>query len=311
MQKHETFLRLKAASEEMTFTGWASTPDQDRQGDVVEPAGAEFELPVPLLWQHDHRQPVGAVKQAHVSAAGIRVTGKLTAGVALAAEAWALLKDGALALSVGFRPLASEPLPGGGLRFVRWSWHELSLVSVPANAASRIDIGKSLVRSTDAKTAAGRLSAFDRALASVPFEVRGCISEKRSMCDPATGQWSMIDRDGYLRWTTPAIDPTPPPAPAPQARKAIAPAAPGFDAEMFAKAVGEAIGKVEAELEARIRHLEQQRDMSFKGDWQPALAYRPGDVVRHAGAAFVLAHEAKGGTAPRDGSPWQRLTKEA
>lgn len=141
----QTFLKLKAAGSGMMFTGWASTNDRDRQGDIVEPAGAEYQLPVPLLWQHDHKQPVGAVQQAHISPTGIRVTGKLTDGVPKASEAWALMQDGALALSVGFQALESQPLPGGGLRFTKWSWHELSLVSVPANPQARLSIGKGMV----------------------------------------------------------------------------------------------------------------------------------------------------------------------
>ena len=33
--------------------GFATTPTTDRNGDIVDPAGAEFTLPMPLLWQHD------------------------------------------------------------------------------------------------------------------------------------------------------------------------------------------------------------------------------------------------------------------
>lgn len=141
----QTFLKLKAAGADMTFSGWASTPGQDRQGDIVEPQGALYELPVPLLWAHRHDEPVGAIHQAHATSAGIRVNGKLTEAVPRAREAWALMQDGALALSVGFQALDSEPLPGGGQRFTRWSWHELSLVSVPANPQARLSIGKGLV----------------------------------------------------------------------------------------------------------------------------------------------------------------------
>jgi len=43
------------------FSGIATTPSTDRMGDIVEPKGAEFELPIPLLWQHDSSQPIGHV----------------------------------------------------------------------------------------------------------------------------------------------------------------------------------------------------------------------------------------------------------
>lgn len=32
--------------------GTATTSSVDRAGDIVDPRGAEFKLPLPLLWQH-------------------------------------------------------------------------------------------------------------------------------------------------------------------------------------------------------------------------------------------------------------------
>lgn len=316
----QTFLKLKAAGSDMTFTGWASTNDRDRQGDIVEPAGAEYELPVPLLWQHDHKQPVGAIQQAHISPTGIRVTGKLTDGVPRASEAWALMQDGALALSVGFQALESQPLPGGGLRFTKWSWHELSLVSVPANPQARLSIGKGMVVLGQAapKAVTRQPSEFEKALAQVPFEYRGSISEQKSMRDPATGQWSLLDADGYLRWTTAAVDPdAPAPAapPAPAARKHAPTASADVFTEamlvQFGEAIGQAINDAVRPLHERIKALEAsgtQKGMTYAGDWQEPLSYAPGAVVRHAGALHVLTRDAKPGHAPRAGSAWQRLT---
>ncbi len=57
--------------------GIATTPTPDRVDDVVEPKGAEFTLPVPFLWQHDKRQPIGNVIEANVSDDGIAVKFKL------------------------------------------------------------------------------------------------------------------------------------------------------------------------------------------------------------------------------------------
>src|SRR5262245_22618424 len=42
-----------------TIRGVASTPRPDRQGHVLEPLGAQFTNPIPLLLHHDRRQPVG------------------------------------------------------------------------------------------------------------------------------------------------------------------------------------------------------------------------------------------------------------
>lgn len=149
--RHETFLRIKAAEDgagERWITAWATTPSEDLAGDIVSPTGAEYELPVPLLAYHKHDQPVGAVTEAHVTEHGIRVRAKLTKGVRLADELWALIKDGAVAaVSIGFQALKSSPLASGGLLFERWRWLELSLTPTPCNVDARI-------------TAVGKMQAF-------------------------------------------------------------------------------------------------------------------------------------------------------
>lgn len=151
MGRHVTYLRVKAVeSDEGRFIeGWASTPTVDRLGDIVSPEGARYRLPIPMLFAHDHAQPIGSVVRATVSRAGIRIRAKLTAGVAKADEVWRLIVDGALtAVSIGFQSLRSTPLPDGGTRFDEWSWHELSVVSVPANPDARIVVGRSVAYST-------------------------------------------------------------------------------------------------------------------------------------------------------------------
>ena len=39
--------------------GIASTPDVDRDGDVLDPAGVTFRNPVPLLLHHRQTEPIG------------------------------------------------------------------------------------------------------------------------------------------------------------------------------------------------------------------------------------------------------------
>lgn len=145
MTQHVTYLNVKAlgSGDDRIVEGWASTPREDRVGDVVVPEGARYELPLPLLFAHKHDEPIGSVISATVTRAGVRIRAKLTKGVARAEEVWKLIQDGALtAVSVGFQPIRSTPLPNGGLRFDEWSWHELSIVSVPANPDAKIAIGK-------------------------------------------------------------------------------------------------------------------------------------------------------------------------
>ncbi len=55
-----SLLTVKSFSEdERVITGIASTPSPDRDGDILEPEGAEFGSTIPFLWQHDHSRPVG------------------------------------------------------------------------------------------------------------------------------------------------------------------------------------------------------------------------------------------------------------
>lgn len=130
------------------FTGIASTPTPDRMGDVVEPKGASFKLPIPLLWQHDHADPIGWVRSAKVTAAGIEVEGEI-ADVPDAgplrdrlSNAWQMMRAGLVrGLSIGFRALKDgvELLKdNSGLRFKQWEWLELSAVTIPANQEATI-----------------------------------------------------------------------------------------------------------------------------------------------------------------------------
>jgi HK97 family phage prohead protease len=119
--------------------GWASTSDLDRQGDVIVPSGMTVQLPVPLLWQHLHDKPVGTITTAEVRGSGVWIEAKLVDGIALADDALKLVEARAIdTFSVGFRILKSEPLPTGGLRITQWELLEISLVSVAANPAARI-----------------------------------------------------------------------------------------------------------------------------------------------------------------------------
>lgn len=142
---------VKAVDEEKReITGIASTPGTDRMGDIVVPEGAKFNLPVPLLWQHEHNQPIGQVVSAKVTDAGIEIVARLAkieAPSQLAArleEAWQSIKHGLVrGLSIGFRPIKYAFMDDGGIEFAEWDWFELSAVTIPANAEASITTVKS------------------------------------------------------------------------------------------------------------------------------------------------------------------------
>ncbi|MDF7648091.1 phage major capsid protein [Erwiniaceae bacterium L1_54_3] len=147
-----SLLIVKAVNEDTReITGIATTPSPDRYGDIVMPEGAKFQLPIPLLWQHDHQSPIGQVTSAKVTAEGIEIKATLAQADApsqLAArleEAWQSIRLGLVkGLSIGFRPIEYAYIDEGGIRFTSWEWYELSVVTVPANAEGTIQTVKSI-----------------------------------------------------------------------------------------------------------------------------------------------------------------------
>ena len=151
MNRAYSLLTVKAVDEDArVITGMASTPTPDRLEDVVEPKGAQFKLPIPLLWQHDSKSPIGHVTTASVSDAGIEIIAQIAKGVTAEIDrAWSLIKAGLVSgLSIGFKPIDVEPVdkknPFGGMRFTKWDFLELSAVTIPANAECTIATVKSI-----------------------------------------------------------------------------------------------------------------------------------------------------------------------
>lgn len=151
MNRAYSVLEIKAFDEDRrTIEGIATTPAVDRVGDMVDPKGAAFKLPIPLLWQHDSHQPIGHVTSAAVTRNGIRIKAQLAkldeAGTLSDRldEAWQSIRTGLVrGLSIGFRDLARERIEDEdgrftGYRFTEWEWLELSAVTIPANQDASI-----------------------------------------------------------------------------------------------------------------------------------------------------------------------------
>jgi hypothetical protein len=156
MMKAFSLLTVKSIEDERReFSGIASTPTVDRMGDVVDPMGAVFKTPMPLLLYHQDRLPVGSVDFAKPQKDGIPFRASIPT-VAEAGtvkervdEAWHSIKYKLLGcVSIGFQPLKYEPLdpdnPWDGFRFLSWSWLELSLCAIPANPDAVIQGFKSM-----------------------------------------------------------------------------------------------------------------------------------------------------------------------
>jgi len=151
-QRAVSLLHVKAVNEDTReIRGIASTPSPDRHGDIVMPEGAKFQLPIPLLWQHDHMSPIGQVTQAKITDEGIEIRATLARAdqpsqlAARLDEAWQSIRLGLVkGLSIGFRPIEYSYIDEGGVRFSQWEWFELSVVTVPANADGTIQTVKSI-----------------------------------------------------------------------------------------------------------------------------------------------------------------------
>ena len=142
-----TVRAVQDGEDERVFEGMATTPATDRMGDVVDPMGAKFKNPLPLLHQHNSDEPIGIVRFKKATKDGI----EFSATIPKIAEpgplqdrvntAWGEIKAGLVrAVSIGFRILEGgmENLGNGGLRFTAIEIMELSAVTIPANAEATI-----------------------------------------------------------------------------------------------------------------------------------------------------------------------------
>jgi HK97 family phage major capsid protein/HK97 family phage prohead protease len=154
MNRMYSVLDIKAYDDEKrTFKGIASTPSTDRMGDIVEPKGAIFKLPLPLLWQHNSHDPIGWVTSAKVTDKGIEVEGEIASITDEGAlktrldSAWQMLKSKLVrGLSIGFNPKEHSRIEGSdyGRRFLKWEWLELSAVTIAGNQEATITAIKSI-----------------------------------------------------------------------------------------------------------------------------------------------------------------------
>jgi HK97 family phage major capsid protein len=139
-------------AEQRIITGIASTPEPDRIGDVMASKGAQFQLPMPLLWQHKQDQPIGEVFDAVVTDAGISIKARIARieepgplkdrlDMAWQSIAAKLVRG----LSIGWKPVEEVfNKARNGFDYPKWSWYELSAVTIPMNASATISSIKSL-----------------------------------------------------------------------------------------------------------------------------------------------------------------------
>jgi uncharacterized protein len=142
-------LQLKAAGDDGTIEGYASVFGVCDDYDDVIAAGAYAAslaahkaagtMPA-MLWQHDATAPIGVWTEMVEDAKGLRIKGKLALDTVKGAEAYALLKMGALnGLSIGFVAKQWAYDRDTDVRtLTEVDLWEVSLVTFPANEKARI-----------------------------------------------------------------------------------------------------------------------------------------------------------------------------
>lgn len=165
---------VKSIDEQGIFEGYAAVFNNvDLGGDVIEPGAFKKTLQenprMPILWQHDPREPIGVTLEAYEDGKGLRVKGQLNLETTRGREAYALLKQGALkGLSIGYD--AVKEVWEGTKRILKeirlWEW---SLVTFPMNPLAQVAEVKAVVpfqdlplasedRSWDADAARARIA---------------------------------------------------------------------------------------------------------------------------------------------------------
>ena len=159
MKRAYALLEIRAAGEKngkRSFSGIATTPTPDSYQDIVEPMGAVFATPMPLLWQHNVGDPVGWMTFAKPTPNGIPFEAEVadvaddgTAGtrelIKRLEMAWSYMKNKLVrGISIGFNPEEWTRIEAtGGYRYTKWRWLELSVVTIPANVDATITSIKS------------------------------------------------------------------------------------------------------------------------------------------------------------------------
>jgi uncharacterized protein len=144
----QTYLTVtEAMGDEPTIC--ISTSAEDRDGDVLEPAGCDLtnyrRNPV-VLFGHDYSSlPVGSCTSVDVRPEGIVASWRWLENDPMADRVRNAFDQGVLrAASVGFRPGVSQRRANGGLLYKTWSLLEWSLVPIPSNPGA-VRLAKSLI----------------------------------------------------------------------------------------------------------------------------------------------------------------------
>lgn len=155
LQTREFCFKADTIDESGVFTGYGSVFDVlDSYKEIVVRGAFNESLAAhkskgtmpAMLWQHRSGEPMGVYTQMEEDAIGLKVSGQIAMKTQRGAEAYELLKMGAISgLSIGFVPREEAYDKVTGVTTLkRVDLWELSLVTFPANDAARVQGVKSV-----------------------------------------------------------------------------------------------------------------------------------------------------------------------
>jgi uncharacterized protein len=151
----DAVFEVKEITEKGNFAGYGNVYGIVDQGDDIVMPGCFAEsladwskkgrMPA-LLWQHNSRQPIGAYQSMKEDNIGLYVEGTLALKTQQGAEAYELMKMGAVSgLSVGFETREDSFDQKTGVRTIKkGDLYECSLVTFPMNDSARVSAVKSI-----------------------------------------------------------------------------------------------------------------------------------------------------------------------
>jgi HK97 family phage prohead protease/HK97 family phage major capsid protein len=172
----------------VTISGYASTNDIDRQGDVVpvsvwEKGMANYLKNPVILAFHNHDNPVGRMVDHRVDSKGLWIKARISSA---ATNVFQLVSDGILtAFSIGFRIVDAEYNQATELFVVKeLELHEISVVSVPANQNTLFSLEKAF-------DSAAQYQSFKMQFAPNSESAKGLESSTEAESKPTSKEWKM------------------------------------------------------------------------------------------------------------------------
>lgn len=158
------FLETKFATDEAGSISALAWPfgKPDRVNDAIEKgAFRKARFPLPLLFAHDQREPIGLWTEGEEKADGYYLKGRLLVDdIGRAREVLALVKQKAVrGVSIGFRTLKWDRSQDGGRVIKEVELLEASIVAIPMHPGARVTSAKTAVEAYAIAAALHRATA--------------------------------------------------------------------------------------------------------------------------------------------------------